>query len=223
MINILIVEDDPMVSDLNKRYINSVEGFKVIGQARDGEAAMKFCRVHDVDLIILDIYMPKMDGLMFLQDLRKRKMDIDVILVTASVETHSIDSALKLGAVDYLVKPFEYERLKKALCNYFKRRCLLDTDEIKSQKDLDKMLGKLELQSNASIIKGLNKKTLERIRDFMRNNIKYFTSEEVAERLDLTKVTVRKYLEYLHSTNELELEIEYGTIGRPSNLYKFIE
>ena len=82
MINILIVEDDPMVSDLNKRYINSVEGFKVIGQARDGEAAMKFCRVHDVDLIILDIYMPKMDGLMFLQDLRKRKMDIDVILVT---------------------------------------------------------------------------------------------------------------------------------------------
>ncbi|MDF2533164.1 MAG: malR, partial [Clostridia bacterium] len=70
---------------------------------------------------------------------------------------------------------------------------------------------------------GLHRDTLRRIREFMgKNNELVFTSEEVAEKMGLSKVTVRRYLEFLAAHEEIITEIEYGSIGRPSYLYKSI-
>lgn len=224
MINVLIVEDDPMVAQLNKRYVQSVEGFNVVGEASNGDEAFNYCRKFKVDLIILDIYMPKTDGISILKELRKRFMMIDVILVTASKESQNIDAALKLGAVDYLIKPFEYARLKKSLENYKNRYKLLQNTETVKQEDLDEITKRFGTNRDNELIKGLHEKTLDRIRVYMRDNPGvYFSSEVIAKKMALSKVTVRRYLEYLESIGEVKLEVEYGTIGRPSHLYKYIE
>ncbi|SNS74827.1 two-component system, CitB family, response regulator/two-component system, CitB family, response regulator DctR [Anaerovirgula multivorans] len=222
MIKVLIVEDDPMVSQLNKKYVETVKGFKVVYMAGNGQEALNFLKNHSVDLIILDVFMPKLDGISLLKEVRRRSIKTDVILVTAAKESENIDEVLRLGAVDYLIKPFEYQRLKSTLDSYIERHQLLNHKNTIFQKDIDKIM-----KQNADLLekdyqKGIHKKTLERIRRFMKHNEeKYLTSEEVAEKMEVSRVTVRRYLEYLVSLEELILEIEYGSIGRPKHLYKY--
>ncbi|AKL95932.1 transcriptional regulatory protein MalR [Clostridium aceticum] len=222
MINVLIVEDDPMVAQLNEKYVERVKGFKVVCVTGNGQEALNFLKTHSVDLVILDIYMPKLDGISFLREVRRRSIKTDVILVTAAKETESIDEALKLGAVDYLIKPFEYQRLKSTLDNYIERYHVLKHRNTVFQEDIDKIMKQNTDLLEKDFQKGIHKKTLERIRKFMKyHEEKYFTSEEVAEEMKVSRVTVRRYLEYLASLEELILEIEYGSIGRPRHLYKY--
>jgi len=224
MINVMIVDDDAMVLDLNRRYVERVEGFKVKSLASSGEEALSQLINKNIDLIILDIYMPKMDGLSLLKRIRSISLKTDVILVTAAKDSEKIDSALKLGAVDYLIKPFQFERLKESLEKYLDRYQLLQKNGEVNQKELDKITSKDDLNKKNKIQKGLHKYTLEKIKDFMKEkNASYHTSDEIAEELGFSKVTVRKYLEYLVEIGELTVEIEYGSIGRPSHRYKVIK
>ena len=223
MINVLIVEDDPMVAKLNKKYVQSIKGFNVVGETSSKDEVLNYCRNNRIDLIILDIYMPKIDGISILKELRKRFIMIDVIMVTASKEAENIYAALKLGAVDYLIKPFEYERLKKSLENYKSRYKLLRDTKTVKQEDLDEITKSFGTHKENELIKGLHEKTLDRIRLFMKNNpMDNFSSEDIANKIALSKVTIRRYLEYLESIGEVTLHVEYGTIGRPSHMYKYM-
>lgn len=222
MIKILIVEDDPMVAELNKRYINTLEGFEIVGVAYDGEEALKRLKNIQVDLVILDVYMPKLDGISVLKEIRNMSLEVDVILVTAAKEAENIDEVLKMGAVDYLIKPFEYERLKKSLENYKSRFKLLKNRQSVEQSDIDKITSNYNENQTVDIQKGVHRKTLERIRNFMiTEEGETLTTAEIAENMQISTVTIRRYLEYLISTGEVALEIEYGEVGRPSYLYRY--
>ena len=221
MINVLIVDDDPMVAELNKRYVESVPGFKVATVLYNGEDALNYLKSRRVELLILDVYMPKLDGISLLEELRKNLVKSDVILVTAAKEANEIDKALKLGVVDYLIKPFDGDRIKKSLNNYLNRYNLINGKDTFKQEDIDKITNIVKGVGEGEIEKGIHRDTLRRIREFMKkNNELVFTSEEVAERMGLSKVTVRRYLEFLVAHEEIITEIEYGSIGRPSYLYK---
>lgn len=222
MIKVLIVEDDPMVAELNKRYVEQIEGFEIIDILHNGEEALKKLKSQKIDLMILDIYMPKLNGLELLEEMRKSNVMTDVILVTAAREANSIDEALKLGAVDYLIKPFDKERFQKALSNYITRYKILHNNGVFSQEDIDKITNVREDNKENEIQKGLHIKTLDRIREFISlNKDRYLTSEEIAEKTKFSRVTIRRYLEYLESVGEIKTEIEYGSVGRPSILYKY--
>ena len=224
MINVLIVEDDPMVASINKRYVESIEGFRVAGTATNGEEALRLIKNRNIDLIILDIYMPRIDGISFLKKIRQNNITIDVILVTAAKEIESFDQSMALGAVDYLVKPFEYERFKKSLENYRRRHKILSGKDVIRQEDIDKMSHAGSGERGKSTPKGLHIKTLNRVRNYMCNKKgELVSAEEAANALSITKVTVRRYLDYLASIGEIEIEVEYGAVGRPTNLYRFIK
>ena len=137
MIKVLIIEDDPMVAELNRYYLEQVGGFQLVHIASSGAEALDFLNKTKVDLILLDIFMPGINGLEFLARLRKMENEADVIIVSASTDSHSIRKALQYGAVDYLIKPFEYERFYEALTAYKKRQLLMQNKAL-SQKDLDK-------------------------------------------------------------------------------------
>lgn len=221
MIRVLIVDDDPMVAELNKRYVESVPGFQVVSVLNNGEAALKALKTSHIELLILDIYMPKLDGISLLEEMRRNLIKTDVILVTAAKEVKEIDKALKLGAVDYLIKPFDRERIKKSLTNYLDRYKLIHGKDTLAQEDIDKITNISKAASENAMEKGLHKGTLRRIKEFMeKNNDRFLTAEEVSESMGLSKVTVRRYLEFLVSNDEVETEIEYGSVGRPSYLYR---
>lgn len=220
MVKVVIVEDDPMVMEINKTYIEMVEGFAVIGTSEEGHDAINLIKKTKPDLVILDIFMPGMSGLEVLKIIRRDFVRIDVIFVTAAKESDSIDEALNLGATDYLIKPFGYERFKQSLEKYKERYNLLKRKSVVAQEDIDRIL---DHGKEVQLEKGINIKTLENIRSYIKNMSGHdIYPKEIAKELDISKVTALRYLDYLASSGELKLVVEYGTVGRPTYVYHVI-
>lgn len=235
MIKVLLVEDDPMVAELNRSYVSSVEGFTVVGSVRSGEEALVFIggqtpsvvggQTPSVDLILLDLYMPGMQGLTLLSEIRAQGLSADVILVTAASDTPSIREALRLGAVDYLIKPFEYERLKRALLGYKEKSTLLKLKQSVSQDELDQLLRDKNVNAAGirSLPKGLDRSTLKRVYEaLLAYPMKDFSAEEVAKTIGITRVSVRKYLEFLTEVKAVQMNVIYGAIGRPVHRFELL-
>ena len=107
---LLIVEDD----DVLRKTLSEVfskRGFKVFSVEKGGDA-IKFVKTHKVDITLLDLRLPDMNGLTVLKELHEEDADILVIVVTAYPEVKTAISAMKAGAYDYINKPFELEELK---------------------------------------------------------------------------------------------------------------
>lgn len=106
--NILIADDEAKMRDLVKMYLER-DGFKVV-EAADGEQALSLLKINTFDLVILDIMMPKVDGLSVCKEIRK-SLDIPVIMLTARGEEIDRVLGFELGADDYVVKPFSPREL----------------------------------------------------------------------------------------------------------------
>lgn len=218
---VLIVEDDPMVSMINEQYVNRNKLFRVIGKCKDGKSALEYIENNDVDLIILDVYMPLMDGFEILRQIRKNKKSVDIIMVTAANDRTSLEEALHLGVVDYLVKPFTYDRFRCALDKYVSHLTALKNIDTLNQKNIDFIIENARKKSEDPYPKGIQEKTLQIILDEMRKNpLKWMTGDEISERIGLTGVTVRRYLNYLTEKGILFSEIDYETGGRPCMRYR---
>ncbi|OEH94024.1 response regulator transcription factor [Bacillus solimangrovi] len=105
---ILIVDDEARMRDLVKIYLNR-EGFQII-EAEDGEQALKLVEQEKVDLVLLDIMMPKIDGFYFCMKVRETS-NIPIIFLTARGDEWDRVHGLKIGGDDYVVKPFSSEEL----------------------------------------------------------------------------------------------------------------
>ena len=116
---ILTVDDDDRLRDLLKRYL-SREGHDVT-TAKDAASARKLMATMTFDLAILDVMMPGEDGLSLLKSVREKKSDTPVILLTARGQPSERIEGLKLGADDYLAKPFEPEELALRITSILKR------------------------------------------------------------------------------------------------------
>lgn len=225
MFNVIIIEDDPMVASINRQYTELNRNLRVVGQFSNGQEALNYLTDHTVHLIIMDMYMPIMDGAEFLKELRKNNKDVDVIMVTAANDNASIKQLMTFGILDYLVKPFEYVRFNHALALFLQRRELFKQSTM-TQQDLDAILS-----SNAHMTpqedlntKGLQEKTLNRILDFMsQHSNNYLTSETISEGTTLSKVTIRRYMNYLLEHHRIVSTVNYTTGGRPSIMYQIVK
>ena len=141
MIKVLIVEDDPMVAHLNRKYLEKVDGFECIGWVKNGKEAYDFIKCDLPDLLLLDVYMPVMDGVTLLKKIREEQMKVDVIMVTSAQDSYSVDQILQMGAVDYLIKPFELERFQFAFHTYRLRHEKIRKSEQLTQEELDEITG----------------------------------------------------------------------------------
>ena len=215
MYNVLIVEDDPMVAMINEQYVNRHKDFKVVGKCKDGELALSYIQENPVDLIILDVFMPRMNGFETLRELRKEHESVDVIMVTAANDRESLEEALHLGIVDYLVKPFTFDRFKIALDKFISQKKLLQDFDTLNQSNIDFIIDKTKKTSQEVFPKGIQDKTLQAILSCLKNNrSKEITSDFISEQTGLTDVTVRRYMSYLEENGTVIGELNYETGGR---------
>jgi DNA-binding NtrC family response regulator len=119
---ILLVDDEEIVLRSCRRILGDAYEIDV---ARDGLAALGMVNEKEYDVLVLDIKMPKMDGIEVLRRVKESRPDIDVIMVTGLNEIGTAVKAMKLGASDYLPKPFEPEELELAVARAFDRRATL--------------------------------------------------------------------------------------------------
>lgn len=106
---LLVVDDEPEVREIIELYTAEL-GYSVL-EACDGEQAIEVLKNNDVDLVISDLMMPRMSGLTFLETIRSEGYTLPFIFVTAYPSRDSTVQALRLGAFDYIEKPFEREQL----------------------------------------------------------------------------------------------------------------
>lgn len=221
MIRVMVVEDDPTVMDYNCRYVDSVDGFRVVARAMNGEEAKALAADEEMELILLDIYMPGVNGVEFLTELRVAGNLVDVIFLTAAKDTGMINRAIKLGLFDYLIKPFSYERFRESLENYARFRDMLYRSDAVTQQHLDSFIKSLPNSESSRLIKGMHRQTLDEVRAYVNTRPgETIMPQAIADHLHLSKVTVRRYMEYLISTGEVLMQIEHGSKGRPAYTYK---
>jgi two-component system, CitB family, response regulator DctR len=222
LITVLLIEDDPMVQEINRQFVERVEGFKVIGCAANGREGIRLIKKEKPDLAFVDIYMPNQDGLTTIKQIRSEELGTDVIAVTAASDIETIRGVLQLGAVDYIMKPFKFDRIQQALINYRNYHQSFQKRESISQQELDSLLFQQGRHVKGELPKGLNSLTLGKVMDFLSNQDEAISAEAVAEGIGIARVTARRYLEYLEQNSKVEIVMEYGGIGRPVNQYRIV-
>lgn len=224
MYEVLIVEDDPMVAMINKQYVNLNRHFRVCAVCRTGDHALQYLAEHPVHLVILDQFMPQMNGLTLLRLIREREIPVSVIMVTAANDSASIEEALRLGVVDYLVKPFISSRFQQALDTFLSRQDAFHDLSSFQQHHIDALLENHlnTVRTPAVVPKGIQPQTLTRMCEFLKQNCdQEFTSEAIADEVGLSRVTVRRYMNYLQEQNSIVGRMNYETGGRPCMLYRW--
>jgi two-component system response regulator DctR len=216
---VVLIEDDPMVQEVNRKFVDRISGFKVVGVARNGIEGVELIQKHHPDLVLVDVYMPNQDGLATLKQIRTMGLEVDVIAITAASDMDTVRSFLQNGAFDYIMKPFKFERLMKSLENYRSFRSQVNKKQTISQKELDEILFQKELDDRDELPKGLNAVTLNKVISFLLDRSLPTSAEEVAEGLGIARVTARRYLDYLEKCGKVVLDIQYGGVGRPVNRY----
>ena len=221
MYEVVIVEDDPMVAMINKQYVTENKHFHVASVCRDGDAALAYLTANNVQLVILDVYMPKTTGIEVLRRIREKNLPLAVIMVTAANDSAAIEEAVRLGVVDYLIKPFSSARFQQALEKFLSRQDAFHDLEQFSQQHIDAMLNSGSSKTNEQLPKGIQDQTLETVHNFLeRNPDTDFTGEEIADKVGLSRVTVRRYLNFLLEKGTISGNMNYETGGRPCMLYR---
>ena len=157
MYQVVIVEDDPIITELNRRYAERDGRFTVTQTFARPRLALEWLRRNPADLVILDFYMPEMNGLELLRAIRGAGVAADVIMITAANDAATVEALTRLGVVDYLVKPFAYERFCTALDAFCRRRSAMRGSL--DQQTLDSLLH----AAPAALPKGMQPQTLERV------------------------------------------------------------
>lgn len=226
MINVLIVDDDAMIAELNKTYINQVKGgFTCIGIARTLAEAESMISEYaqKIDLVLLDIYLHRDNGLSLLPLIRESRQDIDVIVISSASDTATIQSAMYYGIVDYLIKPFKFTRFEEALNNWREKKKFIRTQQNYGQLDVDKLLhfGSGECVNTRILPKGITPETLRIIAIWVDScSDEEFSTDDVVSGTSLSRVSCRKYLNWLVKINVLSSSIQYGVTGRPAYSYR---
>lgn len=220
MIKAIIVEDDPMVAQINKQYLTEFRDIEVQGLFGNGRDAISFLMENTVDLIILDITMPVLDGLEFAKTIRENRINSDIIVVTAANDIEHLDEMLRYGVIDYLVKPFNRDRFNKAINKFLKKSNLFSRHNVLQQEEIDSIFS-AKMSNHKEYEKGIQVATLEKIKNYIENaKMTSFSCDILAVELNLSKVTIRRYLNYLVEDDYLINTVDYETGGRPSIIYK---
>ncbi|CAO1669425.1 Transcriptional regulatory protein [Halomonas sp. NYA30] len=226
---ILVVEDDFRIADIHRAFIEQSDGFYVAGMARNGSEAKALMaeRASSIQLILLDAYLPDVEGLELLWAIRRDHVHVDIVMVTAAREVETISEALRGGVFDYLIKPIEASRMTQMLTRFRREREALANRAEMNQDELDHVLARLKpgetpRAKTQSLPKGIDRLTLRRVIDSLAAAPDSLTAMQMARTMGASRSTARRYLEFLVAEQAVSAELGYGDVGRPERRYRLL-
>ena len=220
MIDVLVVDDDFMVARIHRGYVDRLPGFRVVGEAHTADAAVRAVRAQRPDLVLLDVYLPDRSGLDVLRDLRaSADPPVDVVVITAARDVTTVRTALHGGVADYLVKPFTFATFSDRLQRYAEGRRNLTRDGELEQSDVDRVFSLARGAGPAPLPKGLSPTTRALVVQVLQAADGDLSASETAERVGISRVSARRYLEHLATTGQVVQRPRYGSAGRPEHRY----
>lgn len=223
-IEILIIEDDKRIADIHRRFIDKMEGFKVVGSAHTGEEAKDWVQALTPDLVLLDVFLPDALGTEIMGFIHENSPETDIIFITAAAEVDIVKKAYRRGVVDYILKPLTFDRFQESLLSYKAKREKLAGDGIMKEDSIQFLWNK---SSNAEAVenpetlppKGIDPITKEKVVSHLKQIDGGITAETLGVDIGVSRSTARRYLEYLVSEKRAYTELIYGSVGRPERRY----
>jgi NarL family two-component system response regulator LiaR len=199
-INIMIVDDHPLVRHGIKTLIESYDDLHLIAEAENGKEALDLCKKHRPDIVLMDMVMPILDGAETTRQLLKRWPDIKVIALTSFNEKDLIKKSLKAGAKNYILKNISGEKLVKTIRDVYKGEVNLSSKTSKillseyRRKPVKKIkLSKREKEVLSLVVEGLpNKEIAKRL--FLSNSTVQFHVSNILSKLGVSKRTEAVYM-----------------------------
>jgi response regulator of citrate/malate metabolism len=221
VIRVLVVEDEPVAADAHRVYVDRTAGFTTVGVAGSGAVALDTLARVSVELVLLDMNLPDTHGIELCRRIRGAGADIDILAVTSARELATVRAAAAHGVVGYLLKPFTYEAMRDRLTAYADyRNALRAGGQAGGQADIDRVLDTVRPARSGSLPKGMGQETMDRVVSAVRD-ADGLSAAETAELIGASRITARRYLEYLADTGLAERTPRYGGAGRPELEYRW--
>ena len=216
-LRVLVVDDEATVAAGHAEYVRRVPGFALVGTAGTVQGAVAILSRTPVDLVLLDLNLPDGHGLDVVRGIRASGRPIDILTITAAREVDLVRSALSLGVVGYLLKPFTFGDLRDRLEAYRRYREGLAAATSASQAAIDAMVGELRRPALAGATpKGLARDVLDAVISTLTDaHPAALSASEVADAVGTSRVTARRYLTYLADEGRATRAHRLGGSGRP--------
>lgn len=226
-IGVLVVEDDPITCACHVAYVDRVPGFRAVASAGTAAAAIRQLSGTGgaaIDLILLDLNLPDRPGLEIIRALRAGGHRADVIAVTSARELDTVRSAISVGVVQYLLKPFAFATLRQRLERYAAYRqsvtggSAAGVTTAAGQSEVDALLGTLRAPGPAAPPGLLAQSVLAATAELTVAG--ELSAPQLAQLMGTSRVTARRYLEHLVEIGGATREHRYGGAGRPMVVYR---
>lgn len=215
-LGVLIVDDDFRVAALHAAIVDAVRGLRVIARAGTMAQARQAAadRAADLDLALLDVYLPDGSGIDLVAEL-----PCDAFIVGAETDANAVRTAMRAGALAYLIKPFDDTELARRLAGYAQYRRVLAADHV-DQHAVDSALSALRFGMRGSDRPDGGSQTEQRILELFGSRDRPLFADEVSAALGVSAATARRHLANLVSSGKLAMALQYGSTGRPRQEYR---
>jgi response regulator of citrate/malate metabolism len=218
MIDVLVVDDDFRLVNIHRGFVERTPGFRAVASARTGEETLAALDEHRPDLVLLDLYLPDVFGLDLVRRMRAEGHETDVFVISAARESEAVRAAVRLGVVSYLLKPFGFDEFRERLEQYANRRAGLAM-AVRDQADVDRAFERTG--STAAMPKGFSAETAQLVETALRETPGTLSAAECAEKIGVSRVSARRYLEQLTERGRAEVALKYAGRGRPERRYRW--
>lgn len=198
-IKVLLVDDEKLVVDGLKIILETYEDIEVIGTAHNGEEALKECRKSSPDVVLMDIRMPKSDGVMGTKLIKKEFSDTKILILTTFNDVQYIHQALKYGASGYILKDSDYDLIYEGIKACMKGNVVINPEV--ASKIISENVGYSQKNSIDKVKKdyALSEKEISIIKEVANG----FSNKEIGEKLFLTEGTIKNNISMILSKLEL--------------------
>lgn len=192
MIKVLIADDQDLIRQSLQIVLNTKEGIEVIGTVGNGQEVIQSIRKNAPDVILMDIRMPKMDGVQCTKIIKENYPEIKIIILTTFDDDEFVYNALKFGASGYLLKGVSMDELVEAIHTVYSGRAMINPDIATKVVKLFSQMAKADYSIQ---VEERNEKELTKTEWKIIEQVEFGASnKEVAENLNLSEGTVRNYL-----------------------------
>lgn len=184
-VKVMIADDHSMIREGLKQLLELEGNFEVIAEANDGEECLQIVNSLNPDVLLLDINMPKKDGLEVLQELKKKCPKMKVLVLTVHNEVEYLMKAMDIGINGYLLKDSESAKLKKAIMTVIRGETYIQPDLIPMLNSKMK-----NMKNDHDKLESLTKREL----DVLKNLSVGMYNKEIATKLDISERTVKNHV-----------------------------
>ena len=221
---VLVVEDEPVALEAHAAYVERVPGFVVAATAATSHEALRALQSTAVDVVLLDMNLPDRHGLDVIRAMRAGGHQADVIAVTSARDLEVVRAAVSLGVVQYLLKPFVFATLRDRLDAYRDYRAQLeDTRQLSTQAEVDQVVAGVRSGTRVALPKGMGEDLLAKVTRVLRDSGAGLSASELGEALGVSRVTARRYAEYLSDSRLAVRSQRYAGAGRPEVEYRWAD